>query len=249
MVWIASRDLSARIANAWAQNTSIGSGSKQIILISAPAALSNNASLLDLIRYEAPQANGYTRRTYTPAASAFDAGQNRAEVPSTDFTFTAAGGTIPFNYIVILSNITTTLANRATVSIDAANSKLNFDLTTAHSFAANDRVTVTADPGGTVPAALLDGSSNPQLLFVRNQIDTSGERSIQLSLTSGGTPITFTGGSGTLRVRTVPTGAQWDFYDYQGPQVFGSSSIANGDLRTFRVALNFGEGSTDVNAL
>lgn len=249
MAWIASRDLQSRIANAWAQNNAIGSASKQVILINAPAQIANNASLLDLIRHETPQANGYTRRTYTPTASAFDAGQNRAEVPSTDFTFTASGGAIPFNYIVILSNTTVALANRATTSIDAANSKVNFDLATSHGFAANDRVTVTADAGGTVPAALLDGSSNPQLLFIRNSVDTSGERSVQFSLTSGGAAITFTGGSGTLRVRTVPNSAQWDFIDYQGPQVFGSSSIANGDLRTFRVALNFGDGAADVAAL
>lgn len=249
MAWIASRDFLTRLGSAYAANSTMTVGNKQIILLNSPVTLNNAASLLDLIRYETPQANGYTRRSYSPSASAFDAAQNRSEIPSLDFTFTASGGTIPFNYVVIMSNTTVSLANRPTVSIDAASGKLNFDLATAHSFAANDRVTVTADAGGTVPAALLDGSGNPQLMFVRNQIDTVSERSIQLSLTSGGTPIVFTGGSGTLRVRTVPLNAQWDFFDYQGPQVFGSSTIANGDLRTFRVALNFADGFGDVNAL
>jgi hypothetical protein len=194
--------------------------------------------MLDIISAELAQTNGYQRAAYSPGASSFDSGQNRQELPGTNAAFTADGGALQYDTAVIISGASAT-ASRLVTTINDSSDRLEF--------AANpglndgDRVVITADIGGSVPSALLDGSSNPQLLYVVGSGDDGVTWWIQLALTEGGTAITFSGGATPLRVRYA--NGKFDWYN-----TYGLTTIPDGTTDTLQVALNWGNGTADVNA-
>lgn len=216
----------------------------QVILTNA-STFTRTASLLAVIQEMLTDANGYTEQNWNPGAASWDAIQNRSEMSSNvAWSFT---GTVTFDRYVLLSDrpFVENLGirkkgSRVVDTIDAAGNKLTFGLTDPIDLPADTPVTVTADAGGTVPAELLDGG-NPRLLYVRNPVDTVSERSIQLALTAGGSPIDFGSGTGPIRVRYAGGKLRW-YGVFDTPQtVAGSFTIVLPD--------NYGDGNADVNAV
>lgn len=244
MAWIPFRAYVARITELyWRGQGSVPDASKFYIMLTNSSTFTDTATMLEVVKEEvaASAANAYTRKQYAPAVGAWDAAQSRYELPLTTGIFTAgASGSIQYDRAVIIRDGTAT-ANRAVQTIDASNNKLIFSLSDgAHGIANNDRVVVTADAGGTVPPELLN-SGSPRYLYARNVIDTGSERSLQLSLTSGGSVIDFSAGSGTIRVRWA--NGEPEVYD-----VYTSRTIAAGGTDNVSFANNFGGSSADVAA-
>lgn len=233
-------DLNTREATAYANTTTISTGTKRIILTNG-GSFTKTSTILDFIVAELLQQYGYTRQTYAPTVGTYDAGNYRQPLNAVDLSYPASGGDIVYTGLAILSNGSAT-ANRSVSSADATANKLNFDLATAHGLAANDKVVVTARSGGTVPAELLN-SGNPQILYVKSPVDTGSERSIQLSLTPGGAAIDFSAATLPIDVRYANGNI-----DYWEPFDGSTVTIAANDIRTIRVRLNFGNGDSYVNS-
>ena len=60
-----------------------------------------NASTLTTITAAEVSGNGYTRQTAVASAASYDGTDTRSEVPQLTFTFTASGGSIVYNTVVI----------------------------------------------------------------------------------------------------------------------------------------------------
>jgi len=82
-----------------------------------------------------------------------------------------------------------------------------------------------------------------QILYVVNPIDTTSERSIQLSLTSGGSAIAFSAGTLPIRVRYA-NGSLVGFETFSA-----TTTVANGGTQPITLNLNWGTGTSDVNAV
>ncbi len=194
-------------------------------------------TMADVIRREVAQVNGYQRVALSYSNAVWDAVQLRSEAPQIAINQTAVGGIIQFDRLALIYGASAT-ANRSVLLIDATANKLNFALATAHGLVANDKVMITADATGTVPPEL-----PLQILFVVNPIDTSSERSIQLSLTSGGAAIDFSAGTLPIRVRYANG-------FLEGFEAFSSTTtIADGGTQPITLNLNWGTGTSDVNAV
>lgn len=244
MAWSLFRAAAARIwEHQWRGQGTMPDASKFYILLTNSSTWDDTATMLEVVQQEvaASAANAYSRKQYAPAVGAWDASQSRYELPLTTGIFTAgASGSIQYDRAVIIRDGQAT-ANRAVSTIDATNNKLIFSLSDgAHGLVAGDRVVVTADAGGAVPSELLN-SGSPRYLYVKSPIDTSSERSIQLSLTSGGATIDFSAGSGTIRVRWA--NGEPEIYDS-----YGSRTIAANGTDNISFANNFGGSSADVAA-
>lgn len=198
-----------------------------------------STSMLEVITAELPQAFGYARAAYNPGASAYDSGQDREELSLVNCAFAANGAALQYDHAVLVSGASAT-ASVLVTAINDASDRLEFDADPE--LANGDKVVLTADMGGTVPAALLDGSSDPQILYVVNSGDDGSTWWIQLALTSGGSAITFTGGALPVRVRFANGVVRMS-------QGYGSTTIQDGLNETIQVAVNFGDGLADVNVL
>jgi hypothetical protein len=195
------------------------------------------SDMLAVVQQVAAQQFGAGPKALSLSAPSWDAGQTRLEYPQVTCTWTASGGQIPYDRYVIVANANATNCNREVLAIDDSANKLTFDLATAHGLVADDVVVVTADVGGTVPSALLN-AGQPRLLYVRNPVDTGSERSIQLALTAGGSPIDFGAGTGPIRVR------------YANGSIVAFDSISGGPIAdggTLNVNINLNFGNSGVN--
>ena len=194
-------------------------------------------TMASVINREVAQANGYQRIALSYSTAVWDAAQLRSEAPQISISQTAAGGIIQFDRMALIKGASAT-ASRSVLTFDATANKINFALATAHGLVATDKVMVTADATGTVPSEL-----PLQLLFVVNPIDTPSERSIQLSLTSGGSAIDFSAGTLPIRVRYA-NGSLVGFETFSS-----TTTIASGGTQPITLNLNWGTGTSDVNAV
>lgn len=194
--------------------------------------------MLAVVQQVIKQEYGANPKAVVFDAPAWDAGQSRLEYPQEVANYSASGGQIAYDRFVVVANANATWTNREVLTIDDSANKLHFSLADAHGLVANDKVVVTADAGGTVPAALLN-SGQPQILYVRNPVDTGSERSIQLSLTSGGSPIDFGSGTGPIRVRY----ANGELVAYES---ITGSPVADGGTLNVAVNLNFGNNGASL---
>lgn len=193
--------------------------------------------MANVINRETPQTNGYQRVAFAPPTAVWNAVKLRSESAQVSITQTAAGGIIQFDRMALIKGASAT-ASRSVLSIDTTANKLNFALTTAHGLIATDKVMVTADVTGVVPSSL-----PLQILFVINPIDTTSERSIQLSLTSGGSAIALSAGILPIRVRYA-NGSLVGFETFNA-----TTTVANGGSQPITLNLNWGTGLSDVNAV
>jgi len=194
-------------------------------------------TMASVINRETPQTNGYQRVAFVPPTAVWNAVKLRSEAGQVSITQTAAGGIIQFDRMALIKGASAT-ASRSVLSIDTTANKLNFALTTAHGLIATDKVMVTADPTGVVPSSL-----PLQILFVINPIDTTSERSIQLSLTSGGSAIALSSGILPIRVRYA-NGSLVGFETFNA-----TTTVASGGSQPITLNLNWGTGTSDVNAV
>ena len=194
-------------------------------------------TMASVINRETPQTNGYQRVAFVPPTAVWNAVKLRSEAGQVSITQTAAGGIIQFDRMALIKGASAT-ASRSVLSIDTTANKLNFALTTAHGLIATDKVMVTADPTGVVPSSL-----PLQILFVINPIDTTSERSIQLSLTSGGSAIALSSGILPIRVRYA-NGSLVGFETFNA-----TTTVASGGSQPITLNLNWGTGLSDVNAV
>lgn len=229
---IPSRDLLGRIAEAYRGNTAMDVDNKYIILTNG-ATISDNSTMLDIISAEVAPGFGYARVAYSPSASSFDAGQSRQELPVADAEFIASGGSIQYDYGVILSGAGAN-ASASVSNINTGATRLEFS--SNPNFSNGDRVVITADAGGTVPTAL-----DAALLYVVGAGSSGGTYWIQCASTEGGSALSVNGGSTPIRARHG--NGKFDFY-----QSYGSTTLADGQSDTLKIRVNFGSGSTDVNA-
>lgn len=205
-------------------------------ILTNSSSFTDSSSLLSVISQEVSETNGYSRPTYNPSTGSYDSGQTRYEMPTTTISFTASGGSIQFDRIAFIGT-SKSYANRAVSNINTGSSRLEF--AAAHPFSNGDKVTVTADAGGTVPSALLSGG-NPTTLYVVGS-SNANPYYIQLASTVGGSAISFTGGTNTIRVRSID--GVMGFYC-----TIGSTTIADGQTYNFNTAFNVGGNGVDVNA-
>ena len=196
-----------------------------------------STTMASVINRETPQTNGYQRIAFSPPTAVWNTVKLRSEAAQVSITQTAAGGIIQFDRMALIKGASAT-ASRSVLLIDATAHKLNFVLATPHGLLANDRVMVTADATGTVSPEL-----PLQILYVVNPIDTTSERSIQLSLTSGGTAIAFSAGTLPIRVRYA-NGSLVGFETFSA-----TTTVANGGTQPITLNLNWGTGTSDVNAV
>ena len=194
-------------------------------------------TMASVINRETPQTNGYQRVAFAPPTAVWNAVKLRSESAQVSITQTAAGGIIQFDRMALIKGASAT-ASRSVLSIDTTANKLNFALTTAHGLIATDKVMVTADVTGVVPSSL-----PLQILFVINPIDTTSERSIQLSLTSGGSAIALSAGILPIRVRYA-NGSLVGFETFNA-----TTTVASGGSQPITLNLNWGTGLSDVNAV
>ena len=196
-----------------------------------------STTMASVINRETPQTNGYQRVAFSSPTAVWNTVKLRSEAPQVSITQTAAGGIIQFDRMALIKGASAT-ASRSVTSIDTTANKLNFALTTAHGLIATDKVMVTADATGVVPSSL-----PLQILFVINPIDTTSERSIQLSLTSGGSAIALSAGILPIRVRYA-NGSLVGFETFSA-----TTTVANGGTQPITLNLNWGTGTSDVNAV
>jgi hypothetical protein len=192
-----------------------------------------SSAMLAVVQQEVSNLYGYARVAFSPAAGSYNGAKTRFEFPATTLSFTASGGAIQFDTIYFIGG-GKSYSNRAVSNINTGSNRLEF--AAAHPFSNGDKVTVTADAGGTVPTALLSGG-NPTTLFVVGS-SNANPYYIQLAATSGGSAITFTGGANTIRVRSVD--GVPGFY-----ATIGSTTIADG--QTYNFSTQFITGGSGVN--
>lgn len=223
------------------------SASQWMLVLTNASTYTAASTMLDVIVQQCPcvGTSGYADQPLTWSTSTFDAIQNRAESSATA-TFSPTGTSVPFDRFVVMADRPYSealgirkLGNRLVDSINATTNRLHFALADAIDLPANTLVTVTADAGGTVPPELLS-AGNPQLLYVVNPVDTGSERSIQLSLTSGGAAIDFS--AGTLPIRVRYAGGR--LVEYDDP---GATTINDGASYSVTVNDNYSDGSANVN--
>lgn len=95
-------------------------------------------------------ASGYSRQTNTPIESAsYDEGTKTATITFASATITASGGDITYSGYAILRS-----AGLASNIAATATSSSNQITATAHGLTDGDRVMLTADTGGTLPAGV-----------------------------------------------------------------------------------------------
>lgn len=221
--------------------------SQWMLILTNASTYTATSTMLDVIQQQCPcvGTTGYVEQPLTWSTSTYDAIQNRAE-SSASATFSPTGTGVPFDRFVIVADRPYVealgirkLGNRLVDSINTTTNRLHFPLANAIDLPANTLVTVTADPGGTVPPELLN-AGNPQLLYVVNPVDTGSERSIQLSLTSGGAAIDFS--AGTLPIRVRYAGGRLVEYDSTGP-------VTINDGMSYSVTVNdsYADGSASVD--
>lgn len=141
--WIAHNTYTDRIANIrWRGGAGI-SATKHFMLLCS-SAVSRSDTLISIIPNEVLPATGYIRQNMSFSAGAYDAIEQRYELPTITVNFTAVGSDILWRSAIILNDA----SSPSSVPISAVDIATNRLSATAHSFVNSDRVLATVDAGG-----------------------------------------------------------------------------------------------------
>lgn len=210
-------------------------GETWYVILTDSSTFGTDPTMLDVIQQELIQSDSYTRQPYVLGSATFDTVQSRAEFPTVDVLLTnpPTGVTISYDRVVLLSGASAT-ANVPVDSVDATANTITF--ASDPGLSNGDKVILTPGMGGVVPPELLN-SGSPTILYVVNDTGTT----IQLALTSGGSPIDFS-------AATLPIDCRFANGYVEAIENTGSLQLLPGNSRTYRIALNLGTSTADVVA-
>jgi hypothetical protein len=141
---------------------------------------------------EIAQVNGYSRQTNTPVGDAtYNPTTKEAEITMASASITASGGNITYSGYAILRSGSVATANKTATATNASDQIT----VTAHGLTAGDRVMLTADTGGTLPAGIEALTFYYASIVNTNTIQLYEEEALTTLRTFS------TDGSGTLRLR------------------------------------------------
>lgn len=200
------------------------------LLLTSGSTFTKASGLADIVTQELAEANNYTRQAYVPSTGAYDDIQERYELPGVATTFSAQGGFLQYDRIALISGGSSN-ANK-TFTADPATNRLT---ATNHGLANGDKVILTADAGGNLPA----GANSAQLYYAVPVDADTVELYADANFT---TSVTFaSAGNGTLRLRYA--NGNVELYGE-----LGSTTIADGQSQTIVIHWNHGGGNVDVEA-
>lgn len=223
MPWTQFKEATARMLQSYVD------GKIFHLVLTSGSTFTSSSSLIDIVVQELAEASNYTRKLCTPGIGTYDDLQRRYELPAISTTFSAQGGFLQYDRVVLISGGSST-ANKV-FAADPSTSRLTVGL---HGLVRGDKVVPTADAGGNLPTGI-----NPQVYYASSVDPNTVELYTDVALT---TRVDFTSaGSGTLRLRYA--NGNLELYGE-----VGSTTIADGQSQTIILNWNHGGGNVDVEA-
>lgn len=187
-----------------------------------------------VIAEELPLINGYSRSVLAPLSVTWDGAQGRSELNPMTVNLTAIGGNISnYDRYAIIGDANANggvVIDGTTNTADAANNQ--FDVP-SHPFAANEPL-VFIPRSGTLPTAFTAGTKYYAVSV------NAGD--FQVSATSGGSAIAFTGGTDGYAIHSAK-GVFVGYGEYAAP-----GTVIDGQNREFGVNINFGNATADLTS-
>lgn len=172
----------------------------------------------------------YTRPTVTYGADSFNTGTSRNERQAS-FAVTAGADAIQYDGVALMVGADA-ISSYSVTSADNTTQRLTFG--SAHGRTDGDKIIITADSTGTLPAGMPTG-----ILYAKVISSTV----IETYTNSGLTTLTTWSTNGTLPFRMRNANGDMDYYGNES----GVITIATGATRTFTVNLNTAGNGISVN--
>lgn len=161
--WVAHNNFVGTVAEAVIRGGTPPEPTQYRVLLCSAGSLGRTSSVVDIISTELIQSNGYEPKSYAPGAGSWDAGQLRYEMPDISPVYTASGGSLQFNTVVLWQG-RTGAANKPVMGANPATERLTV---TAHGGTNGDKVLMTST------VANPDGISDTTLYYLKSiDVDT-----------------------------------------------------------------------------
>lgn len=202
-------------------------GTARFMILADAADLGTNPSVLTVVATEKAEAEAYSRKSLAVSASTYDATQLRSEVAGLSATYSVAADqlTLDYNTIVLLADATS-WANQPIDSIDPATNRITI---AAHGLSNGDKVSVTADIGGTVTTEL------------QNAVFTVSNATTNDFQLSNGSGVVDFGGTGVLPLRIRNCSGRIVYIESLSAQ-----QLLPGEARTITVFPSLGRSTANV---